>query len=370
MTFNPRQVMPESASQQDAISPILLLQGVSKSYARKDAGKGGGNRSAIEALKGIDLAVQRGTIQGVIGFSGAGKTTLLRCISGLEKPDAGRVVVADTDLAHLDGEALQHARRQIGVVFQHLNLLHSRTVAGNVALGLEMAGRPKQETKSRVAELLAWFGLEDKARQYPSQLSGGQRQRVAVARALALQPAVLLTDEPTSALDNETTTSVLNLLRRVREEFHVTILLITHDLETVRALCDRVAVLEAGRIVEEGPIEDVFLAPVSSAAQRLLHSPTVLDAGPPAIEGELSAVIQVKVVGTTAAEPLLSGLTTNFGVEVNILRAQIDRLNNMPYAFFVLRLSGSEYAVEQSIASLRAKGIAVARWSASGEAPV
>ena len=239
--------------------PVLVLEEVSKSYSRN----ADGGAHTIAALTGVNLAVPRGTIQGVIGFSGAGKTTLLRCISGLERPDTGRVVVAGMDLAHLDGEPLRLALRQIGVVFQHLNLLHSRTVAGNIGLGLELAGRSKQEIKDRVAELLAWFGLEEKAKQYPSQLSGGQRQRVAVARALALKPAVLLTDEPTSALDNETTTSVLNLLRRVRDELGVTILLITHDLEAVRALCDRVAVLEAGQVVEEGRIEDVFLAPAS-----------------------------------------------------------------------------------------------------------
>jgi D-methionine transport system ATP-binding protein len=242
-----------------------------------------------------------------------------------------------------------------------LNLLNSRTVAGNIGLGLEMAGRSKQEIKDRVAELLAWFGLEEKAKQYPSQLSGGQRQRVAVARALALKPAVLLTDEPTSALDNETTTSVLNLLRRVRDELGVTILLITHDLEAVRALCDRVAVLESGRVVEEGRIEDVFLAPTSTAAQRLLHAPSVLDAAPQARAGVTSTVIRVKVVGTGASEPLLSDLTARFGVEINILRAQIDRLNETPYAFFVIRLSGSEESIDRSLASLQGKGIDVTR---------
>jgi D-methionine transport system ATP-binding protein len=333
--------------------PVLLLEGVSKGYRRNDGGKA----DAIAALSGVNLVVPSGTIQGVIGFSGAGKTTLLRCISGLEKPDAGRVVVAGMDLAHLEGEALRAALRQIGVVFQHLNLLHSRTVAGNIGLGLELAGRPKHEISERVAELLAWFGLEEKAKQYPSQLSGGQRQRVALARALALKPALLLTDEPTSALDNETTTSVLNLLRRVRDELGVTILLITHDLEAVRALCDRVAVLEAGEVVEEGPIEDVFLAPASNATQRLLHTPSVLDAAPPAREGIASTVIRVKVVGLKASEPLLSELTASFGVEVNILQAQIDRLNNTPYAFFVIRLSGSVDSLEKSLASLQRKGI-------------
>lgn len=342
--------------------PVLVLEEVSKAYSKN----ADGGAHTISALTGVNLAVPRGTIQGVIGFSGAGKTTLLRCMSGLERPDTGRVVVAGMDLAHLDGEPLRLALRQIGVVFQHLNLLHSRTVAGNIGLGLELAGRSRQEIKDRVAELLAWFGLEEKARQYPSQLSGGQRQRVAVARALALNPAVLLTDEPTSALDNETTTSVLNLLRRVRDELGVTILLITHDLAAVRALCDRVAVLEAGQVVEEGRIEDVFLAPASTAARRLLHAPSVLDAAPPARAGVSSTVIRVKVVGTGASEPLLSELTQNFGVEVNILQAQIDRLNNTPYAFFVIRLSGTEESLAKSLASLHGKGIDITMIDAQG----
>lgn len=224
----------------------------------------------VEALAGVDLSVEPGTIHGIIGFSGAGKSTLLRCISRIEKPDTGRVLVTGSDLASLEGEALREARRRIGIVFQQLHLLRSRTVAGNVGLPLELLGRPKAEIDARVTELLQWFGLADRGRQFPSRLSGGQRQRVAIARALAMRPAVLLTDEPTSALDPETTALVLSLLRRVRDEFGVTILLVTHELSAVRAICDRVSVLDAGRIVEEGRVEQVLTAPRSSAAKRLL----------------------------------------------------------------------------------------------------
>jgi D-methionine transport system ATP-binding protein len=228
-------------------------------------------------------------------------------------------------------------------------------------LGLELAGKSKPEIKDRVSELLTWFGLGDKAAQFPSQLSGGQRQRVAIARALAMRPAVLLTDEPTSALDNETTASVLNLLRRVRDEFQVTILLITHDLESVRAICDRVAVLDAGRIVEEGRVEDVFLLPWSSATKRLIRTSSDSEIAPPPSSSPSMAVIQVQVVGDAATEPLLSRLTANFGVEVNILRAQIDRLNNTSYGFLLIQLSGEEASVEQSIASLTQMGVGVSR---------
>jgi D-methionine transport system ATP-binding protein len=237
----------------------IVIESLSKRYGQN-----------VQALAGVDLTVERGCVQGVIGFSGAGKSTLLRCVCALEKPDAGRVLIDGSDVAHLDGAELRAARRKLGVVFQQLNLLRSRTAAGNVALPLELAGVEKPRIRQRVGELLAWFGLEEKAGQYPAQLSGGQRQRVAIARALALNPAVLLTDEPTSALDPETTASVLELVGRVRRDFSVTILLITHELSAVRAICDRVAVLDAGRIVEEGTVDHLLARPASSAAKRLL----------------------------------------------------------------------------------------------------
>lgn len=237
----------------------IMIESLSKRYGQ-----------TVAALADVDLSVERGCVQGVIGFSGAGKSTLLRCICALEKPDEGRILIDGSDVAHLDGAALRKARRKLGVVFQQLNLLRSRTAAENIALPLELSGTAKPRIQERVAELLAWFGLEDKASQYPAQLSGGQRQRVAIARALALNPSVLLTDEPTSALDPETTASVLELLGRVRKEFGVTILLITHELQAVRAICDRVAVLDGGRIVEEGTVEQLLARPSSTAAKRLL----------------------------------------------------------------------------------------------------
>ncbi len=241
---------------------VVVLEGVRKRYKLKS--------KSIDALAGVNLSVSRGAIQGIIGFSGAGKTTLLRCISRLEQPDEGRVLVAGKDLAHLKSRALREARKQIGVVFQQFHLLRSHTVVANIGLPLRLAGRSRAEIAARVQELLQWFGLEDKAEQYPEQLSGGQRQRVAIARALAIHPAVLLTDEPTSALDRETTASVLELLQRIRNEFGVTILIITHEIDAVSAICDRVAVLEDGRIVEEGEVAKVLSQPESSAAKRLL----------------------------------------------------------------------------------------------------
>jgi D-methionine transport system ATP-binding protein len=338
--------------------PVVLLRGVRKVY------RSGGR--TIEALAGVDLTVPRSSIQGVIGFSGAGKSTLLRCISRLEKPDAGSVVVAGSDLSQLDGADLREARRQIGVVFQHLNLLQSKTVFANIALPLELSGRPRTEIKSRVTELLEWFGLQGKESQYPAQLSGGQKQRVAIARALAMQPAVLLTDEPTSALDPETTASVLALLRRVQQDFQVTVLLITHELDAVRAICDRVAVLDAGRVAEEGTVEQVLLQPVSSAAKRLIHR----ESGSielPAFASATSTVLELQLLGSVATEPVLHQLGQVHGVEVNILRGHIGRLNATAYGFLLVQLNGPPLVVTQAIATLRQRGIGVTEVSSVHE---
>jgi D-methionine transport system ATP-binding protein len=240
----------------------IIVGSIYKSYSDKTG--------VIHALNGVDLEVQRGAIHGVIGASGAGKTTLLRCIARLEKPDAGAIIVESQHWATLPEQLLYRERHKMGIVFQHLHLLSSRTVAANVALPLEVSGVSRPEIWARVHELLHWFGIREKADEYPSRLSGGQRQRVALARALATKPVVLLADEPTSALDTETKESVLAVLRRIRNELGVTILLITHDLYAASSVCDVVSVLDAGRIVETGPVGQMFKHPVSAAARRLL----------------------------------------------------------------------------------------------------
>lgn len=242
---------------------VLQLQDVAKHYTTRDG--------AVHALTGVNLSVGSGVIQGIIGFSGAGKSTLVRCLTALERPDRGRVSVNGADLASLRGRELRQARRRIGTIYQGFQLLNNRSALDNVALPLELSRVPRRERRKRAVELLDWVGLSGRAGSYPTQLSGGQRQRVAIARALAVRPDVLLCDEPTSALDTETTAAILQLLRRVRDEFRLTVLLITHELSAVQATCDRVAVLDAGTIVEEGPTADVFRAPASSAGKRLLQ---------------------------------------------------------------------------------------------------
>jgi D-methionine transport system ATP-binding protein len=221
-------------------------------------------------LDSVDIEVSAGTIHGVLGMSGAGKSTLLRCIARLEEPDAGEIVIAGQDWTKLSSSELRHERGRMGIVFQQLHLLASRTVAANVALPLEFQGQPRAQIDARVTELLQWFGIADKACAYPAQISGGQRQRVALARALATNPRVLLADEPTSALDPETSASVLAILKNIREKFGVTILMITHDLQSAASICDSLTVLDAGRVVESGSAQQLLTHPATDVTRRLL----------------------------------------------------------------------------------------------------
>src|ERR671921_799614 len=243
--------------------PIVRLEKISKVFAGRDG-------QSVTALREVDLSVAQGSVLGVIGRSGAGKSTLIRLVNGLEKPSAGQVIVDGADIAALPEAALRHARRSIGMIFQHFNLLSSRTAAQNIALPLEVAGYDKAEIKTRVEELLALVGLSDKRNRYPSELSGGQKQRVGIARALATKPKVLLSDEATSALDPETTRSILDLLARINAELGLTIILITHEMAVIRSIARDVAVIEGGRIVERGDVFDLFTRPQHEVTRSFL----------------------------------------------------------------------------------------------------
>ncbi|WP_076465776.1 methionine ABC transporter ATP-binding protein [Actinomyces mediterranea] len=250
---------------------MIDLRGVRKVYSVK-----GGNE--VVALDNVTLRVERGSIHGIVGQSGAGKSTLIRCLTALEHPSEGNIVVDGLDLAILKGKELREARRRIGMVFQSANLLDSRTAAQNIGYPLKLAGVPKDQITTRVDELLALVGLAGRGDSYPSQLSGGQRQRVGIARALADSPAVLLCDEPTSALDTESTRQILELLRDIRESQGVTVVVITHEMAVVREICDAVTLLGHGRVIQTGAVEEVVSDPTSPLARELVPAPAVEDA--------------------------------------------------------------------------------------------
>lgn len=242
---------------------MIAVKHLNKSYTTR--------KGPVSALQDINLHIGKGEIFGIIGASGAGKSTLIRCLNLLERPDTGSVEVGGVAITELKGKQLRLARRRIGMIFQQFNLLEAKTVYGNVAFPLRVAGFSRQETKRRVADILELVGLSDKADAYPSQLSGGQKQRVGIARALAVEPDVLLSDEATSALDPQTTYSILELLQDINRKLQLTIVLITHEMDVLRHICGNAAVIEGGRIVESGPVEQLFYRPESETAKQFVN---------------------------------------------------------------------------------------------------
>ena len=274
---------------------------------------------AVAAVQDVSLHVPSGGIFGILGRSGAGKTTLMRCLTALERPTSGSVMVADAELTSLNGAELRSVRHRMGMIFQHFNLLNSRTAAENVAFPLEVQGVSKPKRGTRVAELLDLVGLADRTQSYPSQLSGGQKQRVGIARALAARPDVLFCDEATSALDPATTEQILDLLKQINETTGVTVVLITHESEVVRRICDSAALMADGRVVEEGPLLQLLADPDSQLADILL--PT----GDPTLDPGQDSIV-LTFAGAHTSEPVISGLTRHFGLDVTILGGAVDQI--------------------------------------------
>jgi D-methionine transport system ATP-binding protein len=312
---------------------FIEINGLVKTYGR--------GRQAVHALKGVDLAVEPGEIFGVIGTSGAGKSTLIRCLNRLESPTAGRVVVDGREMTDLPEKELLLARREMGMIFQHFNLLSSRTAAGNVAFPLEIAGRPAGEVRPRVAELLDLVGLADKAGAYPSQLSGGQKQRVGIVRALANNPKILLCDEATSALDPQTTRSILALIEDIKHRLGLTVVLITHEMPVVTEICDRVAVMEDGVIVESGPVLDIFTHPRHPVTRGFVESVTSRRNAAREMGYQPKGVlVRVFFLGGAVGEPLVASLVRRFAVEPNILQAHIDQIKGTAFGTLVMDMAG------------------------------
>jgi D-methionine transport system ATP-binding protein len=308
----------------------------------------------VAALNGIDLEINEGEIFGVIGFSGAGKSSLIRCVNLLERPTSGQVIVDGCDLTSLSVKEVREIKRNIGMVFQHFNLLNSKTVFDNVAMPLVLAKLPKAQIKERVQQLLEFVGLADKANSYPDQLSGGQKQRIGIARALATQPKILLCDEATSALDPQTTSSILQLLKKINKEYNITILIITHEMSVIREICDRVAVIEEGKIIEEGTVFDVFSAPKTKTARNFVSSimnDTLPDSVRNIIDGHsgLQKVFRINFVGDSAGQPLLSQLAKKFDVDVNVLFGNITELQGIPFGNLLVEFQGNDKEVLRAL---------------------
>ncbi|MCM3728965.1 methionine ABC transporter ATP-binding protein [Neobacillus cucumis] len=318
----------------------------------------------VAALNGIDLKINKGEIFGVIGFSGAGKSSLIRCVNLLERPTSGKVIVDGHDLTALSVKEVRKIKKNIGMVFQHFNLLNSKTVFANVAMPLMLDKHPKAIIKERVQELLEFVGLADKADYYPDQLSGGQKQRIGIARALATQPSILLCDEATSALDPQTTSSILQLLKKINQEYNITILLITHEMAVIREICDRVAVMEAGKIVEEGTVFDVFSTPKTQTAKNFV-STVMNDQLPDSIikviekhEG-MNKVFRINFVGTSAGQPLLSELAKQFDIHINVLFGNITELQGTPFGNLIVEFQGADKEVIRALTYINEKNISV-----------
>lgn len=334
--------------------PIVRLTDVNKTF--------GTGKDSVSALRNVSLSVPQGAIYGVIGLSGAGKSTLIRCINMLERPDSGSIAVAGREMTRLSGHELMVARRRIGMIFQHFNLLNSRNVYGNIAFPLEIAGVPKAKIKARVEELIELVGLNGRAKAYPAQLSGGQKQRVGIARALANEPDVLLSDEATSALDPETTIQVLQLIRDINRRTGVTVVMITHEMNVIREICDQVAVMNDGSVVEAGATADVFSQPQSSAARRLLRSQfesTPATVIPDLTNGDHHKLVKLSFAGASASAPIIAELIRSIAVTPNILYGRIDRMQGQPWGTLVVDLAGEPEAVKEALKYLERREVHV-----------
>ncbi len=307
----------------------------------------------VTALKDVSLQVEPGEIFGVLGQSGAGKSTLIRCVNLLERPTSGQVVVDGKDMLALSPAELRRERQKMGMIFQHFNLFQSRTVAGNVAYPLEVAGWPRERIRSRVAELLELVGLADKAEAYPAQLSGGQKQRVGIARALAPGPKILLSDEATSALDPETTRSVLGLLREINRKLNLTILLITHQMEVVKEICDSVAILEHGRLVEQGRVVDLIARP-GSRLHELFYEPFQVAAW----NGNPDAtLVAISFVGEIAGQPVITQMARRFEIDANLIEGAVEQVGSTRVGRMLMELTGKREQIQQALSFLRERGL-------------
>lgn len=337
---------------------MIQLEHLSKTFPGKDS---------VHALRDVSLTVRKGEIYGVIGYSGAGKSTLIRCINLLERPDEGTVRVDGVELTALGACALNRERRKIGMIFQQFNLFATRTVLDNLAYPLRFSGMSRRDIREKAESLLRYVELEDKRDAYPSQLSGGQKQRVAIARALACDPKVLLCDEATSALDPQTTASILQLIQRLNREMGITVVMITHQMQVVKEACHRVAVMENGRVVEEGDVFSIFAHPQQEITRSFVDSTTNLNKVEDLLEegAEITRLkpgeklVRLSYQRGSAAEAIVSTVSRNFGVDVNIMLGSLELIDGALLGGLVVVFSGQAAGIENALAYFREKNVGV-----------
>lgn len=322
----------------------------------------------VHALKNINLSVKRGEIYGIIGLSGAGKSTLVRCINMLERPTSGHVIVDGKDLTTMNDSQLRQARKDIGMIFQHFNLLSTSNVYDNIAFPLKLAGKSKEEIKEKVEPLLKLVGLENKAHQYPSQLSGGQKQRVGIARALANDTRILLCDEATSALDPQTTKAILKLIKDINQKLQLTVVVITHEMQVIKELCDKVAVLDRGIIAENGTVLEVFTNPKEKITKEFISVLSSNELPAAYRQGTISKtyikdatmLLRLTFIGESADNPVMANLARQFPkLDISILFGDLSQIQMVPYGRMIVGLDGKEEDIKQAISALMAQDLKV-----------
>ena len=331
---------------------MIRLAAIKKSY-ESAAGE-------VTALKGVDLEIERGEIYGIIGLSGAGKSTLIRCINMLERPTEGKVIIDGKDLTALSEAELREERKGIGMIFQHFNLLSSATVYDNVAFPLRLSGTDEAQIRTKVEPLLSLVGLADKAQQYPAQLSGGQKQRVGIARALASDPKVLLSDEATSALDPQTTKSILHLIADINKKLGLTVVIITHEMQVIKDICDKVAVIEGGVIAEKGSVLDIFTKPKERITREFVSTLLSNDLPinyrkkellPEPVEGG-ELLLRLTFLGERADDPVIADVIRRFSIEVSILYGTLDQIKSVPYGRMIVGIKGEQAEIDHALSYL------------------
>lgn len=330
---------------------MIEIRNVSKIYETK--------KQQVIGVDQVTLTINKGDIFGIVGYSGAGKSSLLRCINLLERPTTGEILVDGQNLTELGSSELRQARLKIGMIFQHFYLINQKTIADNIRFALKAANYPAKDMDARIDELLEMVGLSDKRNVYPSQLSGGQKQRVGIARALANNPSVLLCDEATSALDPKTTLSILQLLQEINTKLGITIVLITHEMDVVKEICNRMAIMQEGRVIESGDVYDLFASPEQPLTQEFIQSVVSFHIPEEILTEVQGEVVKVIFKGDIAGEGIISDMLQKYTIKGNFLHGTIEYIQNRPLGIFIMELLGEKSAVEQAKSYLQQRGTIV-----------